>query len=125
MINVSGLPEEASAQLHIRRLPESPEPAPLYSNHVQVNFTPEDFTMHLGWYAVPPLTEPPEGGIVEAPVEPVARVVLPAILIRNLIALLQRQVDAYEHSFGPIPPHPAKPPWLIQTEAEAGTTERE
>jgi hypothetical protein len=74
--------------------------------------------LHLGWYTVPALTEPPTGGI-DVFVTPMARVVLPVNLIRSLIAVLQRQVEAYEQSFGPIPEHPNKPDWLKAAEEDA------
>jgi hypothetical protein len=50
-------------------------------------------------------------------VTPVARVVLPLNLMRSFIAVLQRQVEAYEQSFGPIPEHPNKPDWLKAAES--------
>lgn len=87
-------------------------PPPQYSNYVQVTFTPEDFTIHFGYYGMPPLTEAPEGGIIEAVTEPVARITLPLNLMSNVIAVLQRQLSAYEQSFGDIPEHPNKPDWM-------------
>jgi hypothetical protein len=51
-------------------------------------------------------------------VEPVARVVMPLNLMRNVIALLERQVSAYEQSFGAIPVHPNRPPWLTAAAEE-------
>ena len=123
MSDMASEPNDAqmqSVQLRVQPSPDAPEPAPLYSNRVQINFTPEDFLFYFGWYSVPPLAEPPEGGLLDVPVEPVARVVLPVILIRNVIALLQRQLEAYENSFGPIPEHPAKPPWMTQAGVDDG-----
>lgn len=104
--------------MHLKPAPDTPEPLPIYSNRVQINFTPEDFMFHFGWYGVPPLSDPPEEGFLEVPVEPVARVVVPVILIRNVIALLQRQLEAYERSVGSVPEHPFKPPWMAQTEGD-------
>jgi hypothetical protein len=84
----------------------------LYTNHVQVTFTPEDFTLHLGWYALPPLTEPPEGEL-EVHVRPLAKVTLPLNVVQLVVQLLQRQVEAWEASFGmPIPKHPNPAPGL-------------
>jgi hypothetical protein len=103
-------------QLRLRRDPAVEGPAHVYSNYIQVNFTPEDFTLHFGWYAIPPLPERPESGIIEARVEPVARVVIPLNLMRSFIALLQRQLAGYEESFDEIPAHPNKPDWLKEQE---------
>jgi len=111
-------PDERQVQLRVRSSPDEPQPAPLYANRMQINFTPEDFWLHFGAYSLPPMDEPPEGGFVEVSVEPVARVVMPVILIRNVIALLQRQLEAYERSFGPVPEHPFKPPWMAPVEID-------
>lgn len=111
---------QGEGQLLIRVDPEAAKPQPIYSNHVLATFTPEDFTLHLGWYAIPALTEPPESGIVDVLVTPVARVVVPLNLMRSLIAVLQRQVESYEANFGPIPEHPNKPEWL-KAEESAGS----
>jgi hypothetical protein len=110
--------DQERAQLHLRPDADAPQPRPLYSNYIQANFTPEDFTLRFGWYAIPALAEPPEGPLV-VDVEPMARIVIPLNLMKNLIALLQRQLQAYEESFGEIPPHPNKPDWLkAEMEAE-------
>lgn len=99
--------------------PDASAPPPIYTNFIQGNFTPEDFVLHLGWYALPALSEPPTE-TVEVPVQPVARVVVPLNLMRSLIGLLQRQVDAYEESFGPVPEHPNPPTWLAERQAPDG-----
>lgn len=109
--------EREATQLHLFRDPETPLPPALYSNHAQVTFTPEDFSLHFGWYEVPPLTEPPEGGRLSVEIDPRARIVLPLNFLRNLIAVLEAQIEAYEMSFGPLPEHPSKPDWLKAREA--------
>ena len=107
-------PEGTPTTLRLRRDPDAPQPPPIYANQVNVTFTPEDFTIHLGWYAIPALTEEPEGQI-ELQVEPVARVVLPLNLVRGVIAVLQKQIEAYEQSFNTtLPEHPNKPPWMLE-----------
>jgi Protein of unknown function (DUF3467) len=103
--------------------PKAVQPEPIYSNFVQGTFTAEDFTIHFSWYAVPAITEPPADGQIVADVKPVARVVVPLNLMKNLIAVLQRQVEGYEQSFGAIPEHPNKPDWLKQAEAEERANE--
>lgn len=103
--------DKSQAQLELKRDPYSPAPL-IYSNSVQANFTPEDFTLHFGYYFVPPLTAPPTEPI-SVNVEMVARVALPVNLVRSVIAVLERQVTAYEESFGAIPEHPNKPDWMI------------
>ena len=112
------IPDEVPTQLRISRRSDAPDPAPIYSNYVQANFTIEDFTMHFGWYTVPPISEPPADGIIDAPLEPVARVVLPVILVRNLIEVLKRQLEGYERNFGPVPEHPNKPQWMTEVESK-------
>lgn len=114
MLRVGSTEHDAAmqAQLRLVRNQETPQPAPLYSNQLNVTFTPEDFTFHFGWYAIPALTEPPTDGTLTVAVEPMARVVIPLSLIPNIIALLQRQIAAYEENFGPLPEHPNKPPWM-------------
>jgi len=121
MSDVSEAPEPTEAQLHLFVDPEAAPPFTTYSNHLQVTFTPEDFTLHLGWYAVPPISERPPDGVLEVPVQPVARVTLPLNLMRSTIAVLERVLRGYEESFGQIPEHPNKPPWLREQEEAAGT----
>jgi hypothetical protein len=109
---------ESPTQLRIHAEPSAAPPAPIYSNYVQATFTPEDFTLHLGWYAIPAFTEAPTEAVVDVPVTPVARIVLPLNIMRSLIAVLERQVENYEQSFGPIPDHPNKPDWLKGSESD-------
>lgn len=101
---------------------DAPQPPHVYANYVQATFTPEDFTLHLGWYTTPALRELPQDATIEARIQPVARVVIPLNLMKNFIPLLQRQVRGYEESFGPLPDHPNKPSWL-QEEEQAVTGE--
>lgn len=120
---MSEAPDQDQAQLHLFVDPEAPSPPPTYTNYVQGTFTPEDFTLFFGWYAVPALSERPEDGVVNVPVQPVARLTVPLILMRSIIALMERQLAAYETSFGEIPEHPNKPPWLQEQEAAPGDEE--
>jgi hypothetical protein len=94
-------------------------PPPIYTNYVGASFTPEDFVLSLGWYTPPLRGEVSPDGTLQIEVQPVAKVVLPLNLLRNLIALLQLQLDAYEANFGPVPEHPNKPAWLQEKEAES------
>lgn len=102
-------PEGTSLQLVLSSDEETPV---AYSNFAQVTFTPLDFTLHFGRYHVPALLEPPEGGL-KAPVQPIVKVTIPLTLVRGLIRVLERQIDAWEGSFEqPLPDQPdaARPP---------------
>jgi hypothetical protein len=102
---------QASARLVVPT--ELGETMALYANYVHVTFTPEDFTMHLGWYALPPFTEPPSGDF-EVQIRPLAKVTLPLNLVRGVVNVLERQMEAWEKSFGmPLPEHPNPPPGLV------------
>lgn len=93
----------------------------LYANHVQVTFTTEDFTVHLGWYAIPPFPGPPEGEF-EIPVRPLAKVVLPLNLARAVAGVLLKQVEAWEKSFDrEIPEHPNPPAFLVESASPEGS----
>jgi hypothetical protein len=116
---VSEATEGTPVSLHIKRPPSGEYPPPAYANQVQITFTAEDFTLHFGWYSVPALEEPPEDGVIEAAVIPLGRVVMPLNLMRNLVALIERQIAQYERSFGSIPDHPNKPDWMQEQEKEA------
>ncbi len=60
MRHVSDFSDDAQeVQLRVVRDNDTPQPAAAYANHLQVTFTPEDFTMYFGFYASPPLTEAP------------------------------------------------------------------
>jgi len=111
--------EDTKAQLRLVWDPDAPSATPEYANYVQMNFTPEDFTMYFGWYSIPPLREPPPDGVLEVGVRPVAQVTIPLNLMVNLIALLERQAEGYEENFGPLPEHPNKPDWLKEKEADS------
>jgi hypothetical protein len=115
---VSENSEGQPVELHISRPESGDYPPPAYANQVQVTYTPEDFTLHFGWYSIPPLDAPPLDGVIEAPVAAIARVVLPLNLARNLAALIEHQARQYEKSFGPIPEHPNKPDCMKEQEAE-------
>jgi len=116
-VRVSAKAEGKQVQFHIGRRADAQDPEPIYSNFVQASSTPEDFTISFGWYMMPPLAAPPaEGEVVEVPVEPAARIVLPLNIVRNVIALLQQQIIAHEENFSVIPEHPNKPPWMRKLE---------
>lgn len=87
-----------------------------YANNVRVTFTPEDFTLFFGWYSLPPLSERPESGTITSTIQPVIQVTLPLNIMRSVIAVMKRQLEGYETNFGPIPPHPARPAWMIEEE---------
>jgi hypothetical protein len=92
----------------------------LYANHFHASGTPEDLTMHLGWYAIPPFTEAPETAEVEVPVRQLAKVTVPLSLVRGIITVLENQLTAWEKNFGqPVPVHPNPPPILEEQQAEA------
>jgi hypothetical protein len=80
---------------------------------VQATYSPEDLTLHFGWYAIPALTEPPPEP-VEVQVRPIAKVTIPLNLIRGVISVLQSQLEGWEQTFGmavqqhPNPPAPAR-----------------
>jgi hypothetical protein len=85
--------EEGPAQLRIGWDQEAPLPPPIYANYVQATFTPEDFTIQLGWYAVPALRELSPDRTVDAPVTPVARIVMPLNLMKNVIEAVTGETD--------------------------------
>lgn len=102
-------PDATPVQLQLVPVADAPQPPPTYSNFLQASFTPEDFTLRFGWYTTPafsPESPPPSEGVIAVPVEPVARITVPLNLMRNVVALLNRQIEAYETSFGPLPKHP-------------------
>jgi hypothetical protein len=110
--------EGSEIQIQIGRSEDVVEPAPIYSNFMQATSTPEDLTVHFGWYTIPPVISPPPDNVIQASVTPVARIVLPLNLVRNVIAALQRAAEAHEANFGPLPEHPNKPDWLKEKEAK-------
>jgi hypothetical protein len=86
----------------------------IYANNVGVTATAEDMTMHLGWYALPVITEQPgDADVIPVPVRPLAKVTVPLNLVRGIIAVLQNQLAQWEQNFGPLPPHPNPPPTLV------------
>lgn len=93
----------------------------LYANHVQVTFTPEDFTVHLGWYAIPPFSAPPEEEF-DIPVRPLAKVGIPLNLVRGFAGLLHKQIEAWEQSFdATLPQHPNPPAFLVESDPSEGS----
>jgi hypothetical protein len=88
-----------------------------YANNVRVTFTPEDFTIFFGHYSVPPLDQRTPEGEIETIVQPVIQISIPLNLVRPTIAVMQRQLEAYERSFGQVPPNPNPPPWMKEVES--------
>jgi hypothetical protein len=79
----------------------------LYANFVQATTTAYDLTFHFGWYATPTFEEPPETGLTEVPVRALAKVSIPLGLIRGVIDVLEKQLDAWEKVYGqPLPASP-------------------
>jgi hypothetical protein len=64
-----------------------------------VTFTPHEFTLFFGHFAIPPLPEAP-GRELEVPVQPLVTVALPLNMVRGLVDVLQRQLEAWETNFG-------------------------
>jgi hypothetical protein len=118
-VSEAAIPEGHPVTLKIVVPTEVGQTPMLYANHFHATITPEDMTMHLGWYATPPLTEPPTGQI-EVHVQPVAKVTVPLNLIRGIVTVLQNQIQAWEQNFGQeIPAHPNPPPAMPEQKAEA------
>ena len=93
----------------------------LYANHVQATATPEDVTLHLGWYALPPFTEPPPEPEVRVPVKPIAKVTVPLNIVQGIVTVLENQLKAYEQSYGQaVPKHPNPPAAAGEQPAEGG-----
>jgi hypothetical protein len=109
-------PKATETQLRLGWKKDAEFPLPVYANYVQGSFTPEDFTINLGVYALPPTPAISDEGAIDIEVQPVVRVVLPLNLMRSVIALLQLQLQNYEANFGPIQEHPNKPDWLEKAE---------
>ena len=99
--------------------PDAERNAPGYSNHLRVNFTPEDFTLEFGWYTILSVEELPEDGNLRAEIEPVARIELQLNLKRNVNALLERQLANYERSYGTISEQLNRPDWMKESEEVA------
>lgn len=118
MSEISPQPDE---QTGIRVVPsmEVGDTPVFYANHVQVTFTPEDFTIHLGWYVVPPFGQQPPG-ITDVPVKSLAKVVIPLNLVRGLINALDVSAKSWEGNWGELPVHPNPP---AQTPSPAERTE--
>jgi hypothetical protein len=70
-----------------------------YSNFAQATVSQHDLTIFFGWYATPPLTEPPTEPI-EIPVRPLMAVSIPIGIIRPLIRVLEAQAAAWEQTHG-------------------------
>jgi hypothetical protein len=96
-------PEQQRADFQIRPPQEIGDTPAVYANFVQGTITPFDLTLHFGWYALPPLMTPPEG-TVDVPVRPIIKVSIPLSLVRGTIAMLQNQLQGWEHAFGEAAP---------------------
>jgi hypothetical protein len=99
---------EGEAQYQLVPPPESADTPAVYSNFAQATISPHDMTLHFGWYAIPPLLERPEE-TVEVPIRPLVKVTIPLNLVRGTIALLQRQLESWEESFGQAAPDEPQP----------------
>jgi hypothetical protein len=98
-------PSPPESALRLVTPPDGDAPT-VYSNFVQVTFTPLDFTFHFGRYAIPAFTEPPPGEI-QVPVQAVGKVTVPLSLVRGIMRVLQSQIDGWETTFGePVPDQP-------------------
>lgn len=90
--------EGFAAQFELVQPPESADIPAIYSNFIQATITPLDLTLHLGWYALPPLTEAPTETI-QVEVRPLTKVSLPINLVPGVIRVLQAQMDAWQETF--------------------------
>lgn len=100
---MSESPAEGRAQFQIVPPQEIGDTPALYANFVQGTVTPYDLTLHFGWYAIPPLMEEP-GGPVPVPVRPIVKVSIPLSLVRGVITMLEKQLEAWQDAFGQTPP---------------------
>jgi hypothetical protein len=116
ILGVSERAVEAEVQYELIPPAESPETPAVYSNFAQATVSPHDMTLHFGWFAVPPLMEPPEE-TVQVPIRPLVKVTIPLNLVRGTIALLQRQLEAWEGSYGQ--QMPTEPPSAARPESQA------
>lgn len=119
MSEIPAVPEGQSGIRIVSSLDVGDTPV-YYSNHVQVTFTPEDFTLHLGWYTTPPFPGPPPG-VVDVPVRSLAKVVVPLNLVRGLLRALETSAQNWERNWGELPAHPNPP----DVEAPAPTEAQE
>lgn len=99
-VSESADPPYHSATLHVQIPADDPNVPVVYANNVGVTFSPHDMTLHFSWYAVPPTSQPPEDGVLQATVRLVTKVSIPLSLVRPLAELLRGQATAWENSFG-------------------------
>jgi hypothetical protein len=103
---VSKTEGQPTATFHIEPSANAGDVPTVYSNFIQVGFSPHDFRLHLGVYSFPVLSEPPEGQ-VEVPVEPVLSVAIPLNLARGLVRALETSIANWEKGFNePVPDQP-------------------
>lgn len=91
-------PQAVNAQFRLHPPDYGAVPA-MYANFAQATLAQHDLTLFFGWYATPPLNEPPEGP-VDVPVRPLVGVSVPLGIVRPLIRVLEAQADAWEQSSG-------------------------
>lgn len=97
--------QEKEVTVKLRMVEPGDKPVPLlYSNFVQVNHTPWDFTLHFGNFSVPPEkpTLPKGATEVQLEVKAVARITVSTGLIKMLLKALQENIARYESTYGTI-----------------------
>jgi hypothetical protein len=62
-----------------------------YANFAQATAGAHDVTIRFGWYAIPALSEPPDDGLLNVPVEWTAVITVPRGLVPSLVEVLQAQ----------------------------------
>lgn len=86
--------EQEAVSAQFRLVPPSYSETPVvYSNFAQATPSQHDLTLFFGWYATPPLAEPPEA-VVEVPVRPLVAVSVPLGVVPGLIRVLESQLEA-------------------------------
>lgn len=90
-------PPELAVEYHL--VPPSPEEGvPIfYANFFQATVSPHDMTLHLGWYAVPALTQAPTEP-VSVQVRGLAKVSVPLNLVPGIVNVLQTQLENWRTS---------------------------
>jgi hypothetical protein len=82
--------------------PETEGVPVIYANFFQGTVSPHDLTMHLGWFAIPALLDPPTE-TVQVPVRPLMKVSLPLSIVPGVIEVLQSQLQTWRDTFGSQP----------------------
>jgi len=99
--------DEPRASFEIVPSSEIGDTPAVYANFVQGTVTPFDLTLHFGWYAIPPFTKTPSD-TVPVPVRPVVKVSIPLSLVRGVMGMMEKQLEAWQDAFGqPAPDQPS------------------